>query len=142
MQKQKLLRIVCALACLGLLLMPALACLDIYLDGSLSGLDAPFSPEAIGERFVIIAPMMGIFLLFAIGSALALKFLGKSRERDRKAAAPCSNMAEGALKKPWIPRAVLLLAAAVFILLGVMNLGARDVLYKAIAICTECIGLG
>lgn len=142
MQKQRLLRLVCALACLGLLLMPAMACLDIYVDGSLAGLDAPFSPEAIGERFVIIAPMMGIFLLIAIGSGLALKFFGKSREPDRETAAPCSNMAEGSLKKPWILRGILLLAAVVFILLGVMNLGARDVLYKAIAICTECIGLG
>ena len=35
-----------------------------------------------------------------------------------------------------------MMAGIVFILLGVMNLGARDVLYKAIAICTECIGLG
>ncbi len=39
-------------------------------------------------------------------------------------------------------RLVLIGLALLFILLGVMNGGARDVLYKAIAICTECIGLG
>ncbi len=33
-------------------------------------------------------------------------------------------------------------AAMAFILLGVMNGGLRDVLVKAINICTECIGLG
>lgn len=33
-------------------------------------------------------------------------------------------------------------AAALFILLGVMNGGMRDVLVKAANICTECIGLG
>ena len=39
-------------------------------------------------------------------------------------------------------RLVLAGAAVVFIVLGVMNGGLRDVLVKAINICTECIGLG
>ena len=39
-------------------------------------------------------------------------------------------------------RTVLLIAAVVLIVLGVFNGGARDVLVKAINICTECIGLG
>ena len=33
-------------------------------------------------------------------------------------------------------------AAAAFILAGVLNGSARDVLIKAIHICTECVGLG
>jgi len=37
---------------------------------------------------------------------------------------------------------VLLIGAAAFIVLGVLNGGAGDVLMKAIAVCTECIGLG
>lgn len=37
---------------------------------------------------------------------------------------------------------VLLLAAFVFILLGFLNGSLQDMLYKAINICTECIGLG
>ncbi len=41
-----------------------------------------------------------------------------------------------------ILRWVLYAVAALFILLGVMNGGAWDVLVKAINICTECIGLG
>lgn len=39
-------------------------------------------------------------------------------------------------------RAVLLLTAVVFLILGALNGGADDVLGKAIRICTECIGLG
>ena len=39
-------------------------------------------------------------------------------------------------------RIVLLLAAAVLIVLGVLNGGLNDVLLKAMNICTECIGLG
>jgi len=39
-------------------------------------------------------------------------------------------------------QAVLIIAAVAFIVLGVFNQSARDVLYKAITICTECVGLG
>lgn len=39
-------------------------------------------------------------------------------------------------------RAVLIAAAVLFIVFGVLNGGARDVLAKAVKICSECIGLG
>ena len=39
-------------------------------------------------------------------------------------------------------RAAVLVIAAVFIVIGALNGGLADVLAKAIAICTECIGLG
>ena len=39
-------------------------------------------------------------------------------------------------------RAILVLAALALIVAGLFNGSARDVLYKAINICTECIGLG
>lgn len=38
--------------------------------------------------------------------------------------------------------AVLVAAAIVLIVFGVINGGARDVLAKAVKICSECIGLG
>jgi hypothetical protein len=38
--------------------------------------------------------------------------------------------------------AALLAAALLLIVLGVVNGGARDVLAKAVKICSECIGLG
>lgn len=38
--------------------------------------------------------------------------------------------------------AALLCAALVLVVLGVVNGGARDVLAKAVKICSECIGLG
>ena len=41
-----------------------------------------------------------------------------------------------------IARVAVAAAAVIFIVLGVMNDGILDVLGKAIAICTECIGLG
>lgn len=39
-------------------------------------------------------------------------------------------------------RCVLILAAVVLIIMGIVNDGVADVLGKAIRICTECIGLG
>ena len=41
----------------------------------------------------------------------------------------------------WL-RIALAAVAAIFIIVGIFNGGAEDVLKKAIAICTECIGLG
>ncbi len=46
------------------------------------------------------------------------------------------------MKRERLVRCLLLLAAAGLIALGVLNGGMRDVLIKAINICTECIGLG
>ncbi|MBR0367262.1 MAG: thioredoxin [Clostridia bacterium] len=37
---------------------------------------------------------------------------------------------------------LLIVAAIVLIIVGAFNGSARDVLYKAINICTECVGLG
>ena len=45
-------------------------------------------------------------------------------------------------KKAGALRVALLVAAVVCIIAGALNGGARDVLYKAITICTECVGLG
>lgn len=39
-------------------------------------------------------------------------------------------------------RILLYVIAAFFVILGIFNHGMRDVLVKAINICTECIGLG
>ena len=44
--------------------------------------------------------------------------------------------------KTGISRTVLIVLAFILIIAGVLNGSARDVLYKAITICTECVGLG
>ena len=45
-------------------------------------------------------------------------------------------------RSPRLARCLLLAAAIALIAMGVLNGGMRDVLVKAINICTECIGLG
>ena len=42
----------------------------------------------------------------------------------------------------WVVRGAVFAVAVTFIILGILNGGARDVLVKAINICTECIGIG
>lgn len=42
----------------------------------------------------------------------------------------------------WSVRGAVFVAAVTFIVLGILNGGARDVLIKAVNICQECIGLG
>ncbi|MDE6293462.1 MAG: hypothetical protein K2L88_02425 [Clostridiales bacterium] len=42
----------------------------------------------------------------------------------------------------WAVRGAVFVIAVVFIIVGIVNGGAHDVLIKAINICTECIGLG
>lgn len=41
-----------------------------------------------------------------------------------------------------ILRIILLTAAVILLIAGILNGSARDVFRKAIRICTECIGLG
>lgn len=45
-------------------------------------------------------------------------------------------------KKTILPQAIIIAVAVALIVAGVFNGSARDVLYKAITICTECVGFG
>ena len=70
-----------------------------------------------------------------------------NRELAALRGAPGTSVLATSPKKavPWVRsglRLVLYAVAVAFIVLGVMNGGLRDVLVKAINICTECIGLG
>ena len=50
--------------------------------------------------------------------------------------------AKGAITATEITRYVIIAASVILIVLGVFNGGMKDVLAKAVKICTECIGLG
>ena len=85
----------------------------------------------------------------AVTSAMAEKHV--LRETEAAKAQLAQERAEGVRTPVEAPaggksrravQAVVLVAAIVFIVLGVFNQSARDVLYKAITICTECVGLG
>lgn len=114
-----------------------------------------FTP-ALNES-VLKTTVMALPLLFSAGVGLfGYSFLG-AKSIEREIALLKSAMAAGALRKPdaesvknvknsaravWILRFVILGAALLLTVLGILNGGMRDTLGKAIKICTECIGLG
>lgn len=66
----------------------------------------------------------------------------KSMIAANKGSAPLPQAAPSQGKGLLIARCAVLAAAIVCIALGAFNGGVQDLLAKAIAICTECIGLG
>lgn len=119
-------------------------------------LDGGHFPKDDAEKMIVSLaagafPWMGAGILcLLIGGALEQKSV--LRETEAAKARLKAERAEGippvepkgakAPGKQGAVRAVLLAAALLFILLGVLNGSLRDVLMKAINVCTECIGLG
>lgn len=97
----------------------------------------------MGEMLVHVAPWAAVALLAVY---IALRACDKSCLREAEALKGLSAGKPAPLQEKPFPasvlRADLYAAAIVFIVLGAMNGGLRDVLVKAINICTECIGLG
>ena len=59
-----------------------------------------------------------------------------------KAPAPLVSVSPETARRRILLRRVLMAAAVLFIVLGIFNGSMKDVLIKAIKICTECVGLG
>ena len=59
-----------------------------------------------------------------------------------KAPAPLNSISPETARRRILLRRVLMAAAVLFIVLGIFNGSMKDVLIKAIKICTECVGLG
>ena len=109
-----------------------------------------------GNNFVSwnLEPVMGR-LLAHVGAATAMGIIiicvasyisaaSIKRELDiLKTVTPCAKSQKITRKLPVKAIRIVLLAASIaLIAAGIMNGGMRDVLIKAINICTECIGLG
>ena len=59
-----------------------------------------------------------------------------------KTPAPLNSISPETARRRILLRRVLMAAAVLFIVLGIFNGSMKDVLIKAIKICTECVGLG
>lgn len=79
-----------------------------------------------------LTPVLVIWLLAAVAGA----WFAPVTRREIQKVVPAETNGNGRL------RLILYAVAAVLVIMGVMNGGMRDVLIKAINICTECIGLG
>lgn len=150
------LRWITAAAVVAVLLLLAWQCIDIYMDGNMPvnrdaqgvHLTSIFRWEDVAARLrSLTAPLVICGVICVVTPVLHLIFRAEAQ------------MAYGAKRHPSITqkeygeaqpagsrltrlRTAILVIAIVFIVLGVMNGGLRDVLVKAINICTECIGLG
>lgn len=100
--------------------------------------------SVMGEMMLHVAPWVAV--AFAVAAAASM-LCRASIQREIILLKNIAAAQKPAASTPrqtcinWV-RAAILTFAIVFIVLGVMNGGLRDVLVKAINICTECIGLG
>ena len=79
----------------------------------------------------------------AANSAIkAAKAAAAPSQAAAKAPAPLNSISPETARRRILLRRVLMAAAVLFIVLGIFNGSMKDVLIKAIKICTECVGLG
>ena len=139
-------RITALLTALIVLLCALLAAgaVDIYREGMARRAADPtaaiWTREGVTRALRGVAPL-ALVTLGALAAALLAgvrgELAGKPAARERME--PAKPLPEKRLR---LARAALLVAALGFIAAGVLNGGARDVLIKAVNICTECVGLG
>ena len=147
MTKKKLYLIIQAVLCVLLVVLLCASALTIFAEGSArkaeNPLESVYTPENVSARLVWLVPLLLIGLAIAIvGLILGIR----DEKADKPVRDPSLNRDRLAPrmsgKKQGILQTVLLFAAVILILLGVLNGGLLDVLTKAINICTECVGLG
>ena len=119
---------------------------DIYLTGNRAeNFSAPgvrveqvYARADIAARFGRIAPAVYAYL-----ALVAAALVWQAAAREKKPRPDVTAPAEARpVKRLAAARLILLAAGAALVVLGILNGGARDVLVKAVNICTECIGLG
>ena len=150
MSKNKVFLIIQSVLCIALFVLTALAAVRLYRAGIAYRADGHptawiYSREAVGAA---LRPLIPLFFL-TVGVTVAGAIL---KIRDDKQDKPVNDgglmtvkPASLTEKKPanaQIIRIIVLILAVVLIIAGIYNGSMRDVLYKAIKICTECIGLG
>ena len=151
--KEKKLRVIMSVIC-------AILCVSALIPALIYSLNVNNYPLEDYNASVITACLWVLPCAFvACGLLIALSYI-KNASLDRQMTHIRSAIAQGAKKastqaekedKPegkLTPRLILgvriviLVLAVFFIIEGISNGGASDVLIKAINICTECIGLG
>lgn len=144
-KKRKIFRLTTAVVFIALMIYPAI----YFLDGSHFTIESLNTDIRKAVCIALIPAMVGLILCY-ICSELERKSISRETELYKAAAAESKGTpAQAAPVKPAkkfnavaVTRVVVLTVAVCFIVLGIYNLGIKDVFDKAVAICTECIGLG
>ena len=129
--------------CIALAVLLAAGAVGIYLEGTARVAENPqesiYTAERAAEKLAPAVPLLiAAAALAVLGITLGVKDPKAGKPAGKAACAPPA----AELKNAGVIRAAVVVAAAAFILAGVLNGSARDVLIKAIHICTECVGLG
>ena len=153
--KKKVLLWIQAALCVLLFARLASVFLGIYLEGSAARAAGDvtariFTREKLGQGLLQTLPLLAsniAFLLCCLAAGLSGEKAGRpvltcSLARDPSFFLMRPSKSGEASRSPAVLRAALLVLAALLIVHGVFNGSLLDVLYKAINICTECIGLG
>ena len=112
------------------------------LWGRFSSTAADALSHDVAAQILVLLPPIALSLAAA---ALYQILARPSVERETKTLAALPTVAEEPprpSRKLLIARTAVLTAAVIFLILGVANGGALDVIGKAVRICAECIGLG
>ena len=127
MNKRKFYLYFQSLLCTAILMLPLQSVISLSLGGE------PLSRQALFAPWQRALPLL---LLLLTASAAGSKMIG---ETSVKSPFPYRLPAKTISS---ILRAALLAIAILLIVSGILNGSMRDVLYKAIIVCSECIGLG
>lgn len=140
-----ILRIGTAVLFVALMIYPAV----YYLDGSHFTITALNEDIRNAVCIALIPALIGLMLCF-VCSILETKSISRETDLYKNAFAQAKgntpSVPPAEQTKKVVPlaliRGIVFAVAVCLIVLGIQNGGMKDVLDKAIAICTECIGLG
>ena len=148
MKKRKIIAVVMSVMTVLLAVCLAAGMLHLYMDG-LAGQQAAgpaepvFTAQAISAMVQRISPVFWTWFACAVLSLLLGWLTPEKYQASRSYPVQMKGeKAEGTSVPRNAARLILFAAALVLLVLGIRNGGLRDVLIKAINICTECIGLG
>lgn len=159
MTKEKIVMIAQSALCILIAVLLAAAAIIIFTEGSAwqaagHPSDWIFTREKAAARILPVLPLIAIsFALTVYGIAKGIRDenAGKPVKDEEltqnisalraRAADPQKTDPEAKRKQTAVWRALMILAIC-FIVMGIFNGSMKDVLVKAIKICTECVGLG
>ncbi len=140
--KGKILPILLAVCCIALAAILAAGAIVLYVDGAARRAENPlesiYTAEKAGQVMKAALPLF-LVLLCALVVSIALGVKPKTGKASKNAV---RMKPQAEPKHMNTIRTVVIIAAVILIIAGILNGGALDVLVKAINICTECVGLG
>ena len=151
MNKKKVFLIIQSILCFLVMAYFAVCSIIIYNKGLAVKAVEPtawiYSRELVGKYLLSVLPVAIITIIMALVGIFA-GIRDENQDKLVKSIEMKKNPEydEASEKKKitmlTVIRYVVLVAAITMIIIGIINGSARDTLYKAITICTECVGLG